>query len=98
MPTALTRAVSRSLASCELTWLSRQEIDIDLAIEQHRQYERSLTAMGVCVISLPEQPEMPDAVFVEDPLVVVDEVDDAEQRIHAFLRQNYGPSLLADAW
>jgi dimethylargininase len=74
MPTALTRAVSRSIASCELTWLSRRKIDIDLAIEQHDQYERSLTAMGVHVISLPEQPEMPDAVFVEDPLVVVDEV------------------------
>lgn len=74
MLTALTRAVSRSLGSCELTWLARQAIDIDLAIEQHKQYERSLAALGVRVISLPEQPEMPDAVFVEDPLVVVDEV------------------------
>jgi dimethylargininase len=74
MPTALTRAVSRSLASCELTWLPRQEIDIDLAIEQHKQYEQSLAAMGIRVISLPEQPEMPDAVFVEDPLLVFDEV------------------------
>jgi dimethylargininase len=74
MLTALTRAVSRSLASCELTWLARQAIDIDLAIEQHKQYERSLAAQGVRVISLPEQPQMPDAVFVEDPLVVFDEV------------------------
>jgi dimethylargininase len=71
---ALTRAVSRSLASCELTWLDRREIDLELAIEQHKQYEIALTAMGVRVISLPEQPEMPDAVFVEDPLVVVGEV------------------------
>src|SRR5580658_6486885 len=74
MPVALTRAVSRSLASCELTWLERREIDIELAIEQHKQYETTLTAMGVRVISLPEQPAMPDSVFVEDPLVVVDEV------------------------
>lgn len=74
MLTALTRAVSRSLASCELTWLDRREIDIELAIEQHKQYERSLASMGVRVISLPERPDMPDAVFVEDPLVVVDEV------------------------
>src|SRR5580704_15600153 len=73
MLTALTRAVSRSLASCELTWLDRREIDVELAIEQHKQYERSLASMGVRVISLPEQPDMPDAVFVEDPLVVVDE-------------------------
>ncbi|HEY3825277.1 MAG TPA: arginine deiminase-related protein [Bryobacteraceae bacterium] len=74
MLTALTRAVSRSLGSCELTWHARQEIDIDLAIEQHRQYERSLADLGVRVIALPEQPEMPDAVFVEDPLIVFDEV------------------------
>jgi dimethylargininase len=74
MLTALTRNVSRSLASCELTWLPRQPIDIDLAIEQHQQYERTLTAMGVHVMSLPEQPAMPDAVFVEDPLVVFDEL------------------------
>jgi dimethylargininase len=74
MLTALTRAVSRSLSSCELTWLSRQKIDIDLAIEQHKQYEKSLAAMGIRVISLPEQPEMPDAVFVEDPLLVFDEI------------------------
>jgi dimethylargininase len=74
MLTALTRAVSRSLASCELTWLPRRPIDIDLAIEQHKQYERSLTAMGIHVISLPEQPAMPDAVFVEDPLLVFDEL------------------------
>lgn len=74
MLTALTRAVSRSLGSCELTWVERREIDIELAIEQHKQYELALAAMGVRVISLPEHPDMPDAVFVEDPLVVVDEV------------------------
>lgn len=71
---ALTREVSRSLASCELTWTAREPIDIALARAQHRQYERALEAMGIRVISLPEQPDMPDAVFVEDPLVVVDEV------------------------
>jgi dimethylargininase len=74
MLTALTRAVSRSLGSCELTWRSREEIDIDAAIGQHEGYQDALTALGVRVISLPELPDLPDAVFVEDPLVVVDEV------------------------
>lgn len=74
MLAALTRAVSRSLASCELTWLSREPIDINLAIAQHTRYEEALAAMGARVISLPEQPDLPDAVFVEDPLFVVDEV------------------------
>lgn len=71
---ALTRAVSRTLESCELTCLPRQKIDIDLAIAQHRQYEDCLRESGVRVISLPGQPDMPDAVFVEDPLIVLDEL------------------------
>ena len=71
---AITREVSRSLALCELTWLERESIDIDLAIAQHNEYERALTQMGARVISLPEQPAMPDAVFVEDPLLVFDEI------------------------
>ena len=74
MVTALTRAVSRSLASCELTWLAPEPIDIALAVAQHERYEEALRRMGVRVISLPEQPDLPDAVFVEDPLIVVDEV------------------------
>jgi dimethylargininase len=71
---ALTRAISRSLVSCELTFHTRQPIDIDLAIAQHEAYEQALRDLGVYVISLPEEAELPDAVFVEDPLVVVDEV------------------------
>jgi dimethylargininase len=74
MLTALTRAVSQSIESCELTWMPRQKIDVERAIEQHHAYERCLADLGVRVISLPEQPELPDAVFVEDPLVVVDEI------------------------
>ena len=71
---ALTRAVSRSLVSCELTFHTRRPIDIELAISQHEAYEQALRDLGVQVISLPEEAELPDAVFVEDPLVVVDEV------------------------
>ncbi len=74
MLTAITRAVSRSLASCELTWLTREPIDLDLAVAQHNDYERALSEMGARVISLPEQPDLPDAVFVEDPLLVFDEI------------------------
>jgi dimethylargininase len=74
MLTALTRAVSPSLASCELTCLKREPIDIELAVAQHARYKEALAVMGVRVISLPEQPDLPDAVFVEDPLFVVDEL------------------------
>jgi dimethylargininase len=72
--TALTRAVSATMGSCELTYLSRQRIDIRRAVEQHERYQQCLMQLGVGVISLPAEPAMPDAVFVEDPVIVVDEV------------------------
>jgi dimethylargininase len=60
--------------SCELTYLSRQEINIAKAIEQQERYKKALEELGIRVISLPAEPALPDAVFVEDPVVVVDEV------------------------
>jgi dimethylargininase len=74
MLTALTRAVSPSMGSCELTYLARQQIDIVKAVEQHDRYKQCLADLGVRVVALPAEPAMPDAVFVEDPVVVVDEV------------------------
>jgi dimethylargininase len=92
--TAITRAVSRTLAACELTWLEREPIDIDLAIAQHHDYERALTQMGARVISLPEEPDLPDAVFVEDPLLVFDEIA-IVTRPGAQSRRTEGDSLAA---
>jgi dimethylargininase len=94
MLTALTRAVSRSLAQCELTWLSREKIDFELASAQHERYEEALGCMGVRVISLSEQPDLPDAVFVEDPLIVTDEVA-ILTRMGAASRHPEGASLEA---
>jgi len=74
MFTAITRAVSPGLNRCELEHVERQEIDISRAVEQHRQYETCLRGLGVSVISLPAEPDLPDSMFVEDPAVVVDEV------------------------
>lgn len=71
---ALTRGVSPSMGSCELTYLPRQDINIAKAVEQHERYKQCLAGLGVQVIALPAEPAMPDAVFVEDPVVVVDEV------------------------
>jgi dimethylargininase len=92
--TALTRAVSRSLASCELTWLEREPIDIVLANAQHEGYEAALTELGVRLISLPEEPDLPDAVFVEDPLFIVDEVA-IVTRLGAASRRRESESLAA---
>lgn len=70
----LTRAVSGSLAACELTHLGRVSIDAARARQQHAAYQQALRDLGVAVIELPELVGQPDAVFVEDVAVVLDEV------------------------
>jgi len=74
MLTAITRQVSPALARCELSFAERQPIDLKLAGEQHRAYERLLESLGARVVSLPAEPELPDSVFVEDPAIVLDEL------------------------
>ena len=74
MLTAVTRKIRPAMNRCELSYLDRVEIEIAKPSDQHRQYEEGLRAMGAEVISLPDEPELPDSVFVEDPAVVVDEV------------------------
>jgi dimethylargininase len=71
---ALTRQVSSSFASCELTFLDRQPIDLAKAVAQHRAYEACLAELGAHVISLPADPSFPDGVFVEDPAIVLEGV------------------------
>jgi dimethylargininase len=71
---ALTRAVSASIGRCELTHLARTRIDVGRAAAQHRAYERTLAALGCRVTRLPPEPDLPDAVFVEDTAVVLDDV------------------------
>jgi dimethylargininase len=74
MLTAITREVSASINNCELSFHPRQPIDVAKAIAQHKAYQDCLAELGVRIVSLPAEPELPDAVFVEDPAVVVDEV------------------------
>jgi dimethylargininase len=71
---AFTRPVSPSLARCELTHIAREPIDVARAAAQHAAYEECLRGLGCEVRSLPDLPEHPDAVFVEDTAVVLDEV------------------------
>ena len=70
---AITRHISRSIVKCELTHLVRTPIDLALACRQHHAYERTLRGLGVEVHSLPEEPRLPDSVFVEDTAIVLDE-------------------------
>ncbi len=70
---AITREVSRSVVNCELTHLARAPIDVKRARAQHSQYEAALKRLGLAVLSLPEEPDLADSVFVEDTALVLDE-------------------------
>ncbi len=70
----MTRAVSPAIDRCELEFLERRPIDAERAAAQHRQYERCLESLGLHVVSLAAEPDLPDSVFVEDPAIVLDEI------------------------
>lgn len=72
MPRAFTRAVSPRLADCQLTHLERVAIDPAAAALQHKAYEDALRRCGLAVVRLPELPDDPDAVFVEDTALILD--------------------------
>ena len=74
MLTAITRAVSPALPSCELSYIGRQPIDLEKARLQHRAYEKLLEELGARVISLPAEPTLPVSRFVEVPAIVLDVV------------------------
>ncbi len=74
MTIAITRAVSPSFAQCELTHIERVPIDLEVAKFQHEAYEQALIRLGVSVVALPAEADLPDAVFVEDTAVVLDEL------------------------
>ena len=71
---AVTRPVSPTLAHCELTHLAREPIDVGRATAQHAAYEQLLSSLGATIVRVPAAPQFPDAVFVEDTAVVLDEV------------------------
>lgn len=73
MKIAITRQISPAINRCELTHLPRQPIDYQRACTQHSKYEEALRSLGVEVISLDPDPDLPDSVFVEDVALVLDE-------------------------
>jgi dimethylargininase len=74
VPTALTRIPAPTLGQCQLTHLQRQPIAYERALEQHHGYCETLRAAGMEVISLPEEPALPDSVFIEDCAIILDEL------------------------
>lgn len=71
---AVTRPVSSSLPRCELSFVERQPIDVAVARRQHAAYEAALERAGAEIVRLPAADDYPDATFVEDTALVLDEL------------------------
>jgi dimethylargininase len=63
-----------SAPDCQLSFVDRSPIDIEKARTQHHAYRLALESLGCEVIALAAQDALPDAVFVEDVAIVLDEV------------------------
>lgn len=71
---AIAHKVSPQIAECELTFLDRSPIDLELAARQHDAYCSLLRELGVTVELLSGNEPYPDSCFVEDTAVVVSEL------------------------
>ncbi len=71
---ALTHKVSPRIAECEVTFVDRAPINLQLAGRQHDDYCAALKKLGVIVKELSENESYPDSCFVEDTAIVVDEL------------------------
>lgn len=71
---AIVRQPSESMASCELTHLEREPIDVGRLRAQHNRYVELLRELGYQIHALDAEAGLPDGVFVEDPAIVLDEL------------------------
>ena len=71
---AITRGVSSNMDSCELTYRSRDNIDLNKAVFQLEQYNELLRTWDVDLLTMPASNSYPDCCFVQDTAVVLDEI------------------------
>lgn len=71
---AIVRGVPDSFQNCITTFHGKPEINIGLAKQQHREYSRTLSSLGLTVIRLRADNTLPDCCFTEDTAIVVDEL------------------------
>jgi dimethylargininase len=71
---ALVRRPSPRLADGLLTHIDRVPVDLDLAQRQWEAYVAALQAEGWETIEVPPAPDCPDSVFVEDTVVMYDDL------------------------
>ena len=68
--TALIRRPGPALADGIVTHLNRMPVDVGLAIEQWEGYVDAMAASGWDLLEVPPADDCPDAVFVEDTVVM----------------------------
>jgi len=64
------RPPPNSYVGCVSTSPKRNEIDVELAREQHRRYVSTLKGPGIDVVELPLLEDFPDSVFMQDPALL----------------------------
>jgi len=70
----MVRPPSSRLAEGIVTHISRTTVDVELARAQHAAYASALAASGWQVEQVPVAEDCPDSVFVEDAVVVCDDL------------------------
>lgn len=71
---ALVRAPSTRLADGIVTHISRTTVDVALASTQHKAYVNALVSSGWTIEQVPTAEECPDSVFIEDAVVVCEDL------------------------
>ncbi|MBA2338970.1 MAG: dimethylargininase [Pyrinomonadaceae bacterium] len=74
MLVALTHIVSPLIEDCELTYVERERVDYERAVEQHAAYCRMLERCGAKVVKLTANAAFPDSCFIEDTAIVTDDL------------------------
>jgi dimethylargininase len=72
--TALVRSPGGRLAEGIVTHIARSPVDVALAREQHAAYAAALAAAGWLIGQVPAAEDCPDSVFVEDTVVVCEDL------------------------
>src|ERR1700731_351111 len=72
--TVLVRETSSRLAEGIVTHISRAPVDVPLAQAQHAAYADALVASGWMIRQVPAAEDCPDSVFVEDAVVVCEDL------------------------
>src|SRR5438046_10764514 len=72
--TGLVRGPSSRLAEGIVTHISRTPVDVELARSQHAAYAEALAASGWAIRQAPAADDCPDSVFVEDTVVVCEDL------------------------